>query len=94
MFIYRYDGKFVVADRFIRTLKKKIQEKNMCVDKSNDIDNKCNNRYHKTNAVDETLSTYIDFNKESKKEDLKLEVDDDIRTSKYKNIFTKGYVPN
>ena len=66
----------------------------MCVDKSNDIDNKCNNTYHKTNAVDETLSTYIDFNKENKKEDLKLEVDDDIRTSKYKNIFAKGYVPN
>ena len=29
----------------------------MYVDKSNDIDNKCHNTYHKTNAVDETLST-------------------------------------
>ena len=66
----------------------------MYVDKSNDIDNICHSTYHKTNAVDETLSTYIDFNKENKKEDLKLEVDDDIRTSKYKNIFAKGYVPN
>ena len=66
----------------------------MYVDKSNHIDHKCHNTYHKTNAVDETLSTYIDFNKENKKEDLKLEVDDDIRTSKYKNIFAKGYVPN
>ena len=67
MFIYRYDGKFVVANRFIRTLKNKIFKKNMYVDKSNDIDNKCHNTYHKTNAVDETLSTYIDFNKENKK---------------------------
>ena len=66
----------------------------MYVDKSNDIDNKCHITYHKTNAVDERLSTYIDFSKENKKEDLKLEVDDDIRASKYKNIFAKGYVPN
>ena len=37
---------------------------------------------------------HVDFNKENYKEGPKFTVGDNIRTSKYKNIFTKGYVPN
>ena len=36
----------------------------------------------------------IDFNKENNKEGPKFKVDDNVRTSKYKNIFSKDYVPN
>ena len=48
------EGKPVVAERFIRTLKNKIYEcvssisKNVYIDKLDDIVNKCNNTYHKT----------------------------------------------
>ena len=39
------------------------------------------------------LSTYIDFNKGNNKEGPKFKVGD-VRISKYKNVFAKGYVPN
>ena len=35
------------------------------------------------------MLTYIDFNKENNKEDLKFEDDDYVRISKYKNYFCK-----
>ena len=35
---------------------------------------------------------YIDFNKENNKGSSKLKVDDDVRISKYNNIFAKVYV--
>ena len=38
-------------------------------------------------------SMYIDFDKENNKEDPKLKVGDNVRMSKFKNIFGKGYVP-
>ena len=37
---------------------------------------------------------YTDFNKENNEEDPKLKVGDNVRISKYENIFVKGYVPN
>ena len=37
---------------------------------------------------------YIDFRKEVNDKDLKFKVGDDVRISKYKNIFTKEYTPN
>ena len=67
------EGKSVVAERSIRTLKNKIYEymtsisKNVHVDKLDDIVNKCNNTYHRTiqmEPVNVRPSTYIDFNKE------------------------------
>ena len=44
--------------------------------------------------VDVKSSTYIDFDNNNNKEDPKFKVGDHVRISKYKNIFTKGYVPN
>ena len=37
---------------------------------------------------------HIDLNKENKKEGPKFKVNDNVRISKYKSIFAKGYVPN
>ena len=44
--------------------------------------------------IDVNLSTYIDFNKENDKEDLKFKVSDYVRISKSKKIFEKVCVPN
>ena len=46
------------------------------------------------NPIDVKSSTYIDFDKKNNKEDLKFNVGDHVRISKYKNIFAKVYVPN
>ena len=69
----------------------------MYIDKSDDIVNKYNNTYHKTikmKPVDVNPSMYIDLNKENNKEGPKFEVGDNVRISKYKNIFANSYVPN
>ena len=58
---------------------------------------KCNNTYHRTikmKLLDINPSMYIDFNKENNKEGPKFKVGDQIRITKYKTIFAKGYVPN
>ena len=44
--------------------------------------------------VDVKPNIYIDFNKENNKEGSKFKFGDHVITSKYKNIFTKRYVPN
>ena len=96
------EGKSVVAERLIRTLKNKIYKymalisKNMYIDKLDDIVNKYNNTYHSTTKmkpVNVKLNTYIDFDK-SYKEDPKFKFGDHVRIPKYKSIFAKGYVPN
>ena len=43
--------------------------------------------------VDVNPSIYIDFNKKKNKNVPKFKVGDNVRISKYKNIFAKGYVP-
>ena len=97
------EGKSVVAERFIRTLKSKIYKymtsisKNVFIDKLNAIVNKYNNTYHTTikmKPVDVKDNTYINTNKEINYKDPKFKVGDYVRISKYKNIFAKGYMPN
>ena len=97
------EGKSVVAERFIRTLKTKICKymtsisKTVCINKLNDTVNECNNTYHRTikmKPVDVKDNTYIDFPKKDHQKDPKFKVGDHVRISKYKNIFVKGYTPN
>ena len=45
-------------------------------------------------SVDVKDNTYIDFKKEVNDKNPKFEVGDHVRISKYKNIFTKRYMPN
>ena len=64
--------------------------KNVYSDKSDDIVNKYNNRYHKTikmKPADVKSSKYIDSSKEINDKDPKFRVDNIVRISKYKNIF-------
>ena len=44
--------------------------------------------------VDVKDDTYFDFKKEISNKDPKFKISDQVRTSKYKNIFAKGYMPN
>ena len=103
MYSIHNEGKSVVAERFIRTLKTKIYKymtlvsKNVYIDKLNDIVGEYNNTYHRTikmKLVDVKDNTYIDFKKEVNDKDPKFKVGDHVRISKYKNIFAKGYTPN
>ena len=103
MYSTHNEGKSVVAERFIRTLKNKIYKyvtsilKSMYIDKLDDIANKYNITYHSTSKmkpVDVKSNTFIDFNKENNEEDPKFEVGDHVRILKYKNIFAKSYTPN
>ena len=108
MYSIHNEGKSVVAERFIRTLKTKIYKymtsvsKNVYIDKLDDIVDEYNNTYHRTikmKAVDVKDNGYIDstelrFKKEVNDKDPKFKVDDHVRISKYKNIFAKGYTPN
>ena len=97
------EGKSVVAERFIRTLKNKIYKymtaisKNVYIDKLDDIVNEYNNTYHRTikmKPIDVKDNTYVDSKKEVNDKDPKFKVGDHVRISTYKNIFAKGYTPN
>ena len=103
MYSTNNEGKSVVAERFIRTLKSKIYKymtsvsKNVYIDKLDDIVNEYNNTYHttiKTKPIDVKDNTYINTDKETNDKDPKFKVGDRVRISKYKNIFAKGYTPN
>ena len=83
MYSIHNEGKSVVAERFIRTLKNKIYKymttisKNVYIDKLDDIVNECNNTYHRTNKmkpIDVKNNTYIDFGKENNDKDSKFKL--------------------
>ena len=97
------EGKSVVAERFIITLKSKIYKyttsisKNLPIDKLDDIVNKYNNTYHSTikmKPVDVQSSACINSSREINDEGPNFKIGDIVRISKHKKFFAKGYVPN
>ena len=97
------EGKSVVAERFIRTLKNKLYKhmtatgKNLYYDVLDDIVNEYNNTKHNTikmkpkDVGNNNKRVYIDEHKEKRS---RFKVGDRVRISKFKNIFAKGYTPN
>ena len=94
------EGKSVVAERLIRTLKNKLYKhmmatcKNVYYDVLDDVVNKYNNtKNSKMRPVDvgDNKRVYID---EHNEKDSRFKVGDRIRISRYKNVFAKGYTPN
>ena len=96
------EGKSVVAERFIRTLKNKLYKhmtaigKNVYYDVLDDAVNEYNNTKHNTikmkpKDVGDNKRVYID---EQNEKDSRFKVGDRVRISKFKNIFAKGYTPN
>ena len=93
MYSTHNEKKSAVAERFIRTLKKKIYKhitaisKNVYFDVLNDIVDKYNNTYHRTikmKPIDVKSDSFAEYNKESNKKDPKFNVGDHVRISKYK----------
>ena len=99
MYSTNNEGKSVVAERFIGTLKSKIYKymtsvsKNVYIDKLNDIVDEYNNTYHTTikmKPIDVKDNTYINIDKEINDKDPKFKVGDHVRISKYKKFLLKA----
>ena len=102
MYLTYNEGKSVVAERFIRTLKNKLYKHMTATGKKvyyvlDDVVNKYNNTKHSTikmkpiDVKDNNKRVYID---EHNEKDSRFKVGDRVRISKFKNIFAKGYTPN
>ena len=97
------EGKSIVAERFIRTLKNKLYKhmtatgKNVYYDVLDNIVNEYNNTKHNTikmkpkDAGNNNKRVYIDEHNEKRS---RFKVGDRVRISKFKNIFAKEYTPN
>ena len=103
MYSTNNEGKSVIAERFMKTVKNEIYKymtaisKNVYTDKLDDIVKESNNTNHTTikmKPIDVKDNMYIDFKKEINNKDPKFKVGDCVRISKNKNIFAKGYMPN
>ena len=71
--------------------------KNVYIDKLDELVNKYRIICHRTikmKRVDVNSSISIDFNKENNMEDPNFKVGENVRISKYKSIFAKGFVTN
>ena len=97
------EGKSVVAERFIWTLKIKIFKrmtavsKNAYFDALDDIANKYNNAVHRSIKMKPshvTSDSYTEYNEDSNEKEPKFKVGELVKISKYKNIFAKGYTQN
>ena len=94
------EGKSVIAEKFIRTLKNKTFKHITGVSKNvylDDIVDKYNNTCHRTikmKPIDVKPGSYAECSVESIEKDPKFKVGAHVILSKYKNVFAKGYVPN
>ena len=102
------EGKSVVAERFIKTLKNKIFKhmtaisKNVYFDVFDNIVNKYNDTVHRSirmKPVEVTSESYAEYNEDFNVTKPKFKVGDHFRISKYKNIYKgnakyKGYTKN
>ena len=96
------ENKSVTAQILIRIIENRIYKymnsisKNFYIDKLDDIVTKYNNTYHNTikmKPADVKSNKYIDSSKEVNEKIPKFKIGHNIRISKYKNIFAKGYTP-
>ena len=103
MYSTNHKGASAVAESIIRTLKNKIYKymtsisKNVYIHKLDDIVNKYSNTYQSTikmKPVDVKSSTYVNSSKEINNKNRKFKVGNNVRISKYKNAFAKGYTSN
>ena len=86
------EGKSVVTERSIMTLKNKVFKQITAVSKNAYFDVLDNTI--KMKPIDITSDSFVEYNKDSNKNDAKYKVGNRDRISKYKNIFDKGYTPN
>ena len=103
MYSTHNEGKSIVAERFIKTLKNKIYKhmttigKNVYFNDLDDIVKNYNNSIHssiKMKPKDVNDSVLTEYSEEPNKKDPKFKIGHHVRISKYENIFSKGYTPN
>ena len=103
MYSTYFEGKYVVAERFIRTLKNKVFKhmtavsKNVYFDVLNNIFDKYNNSYHRNiqmKPLEVKPDSCFEYSVDSNDKDPKFQVGDHVRILKYKEIFSEGYAPN
>ena len=103
MYSTHNEGKSVVTERNIRTLKNKVYKhmtaisKNVYYDLLDNIVDEYNNTYHRTikmNLIDVKSDSFAEYSEESNEKNPKSKVGNHVRTAKYKKIFVKGYSPN
>ena len=106
MYSAHNEGRSVVAERFIRTLKNKIDKhmtaisRNVYFNVLDDIDatiDGYNNSCHTTikrKPIDVKSDSYTEYNEESNENNPKFKVGDHVKISKYRSIFAKEYIPN
>ena len=102
MYSTHNEGKSVIPERFIKTLKTEIYKKMLANDSKpylsylNKLEDQYNNTYYHSinkkpvNADYSALTEKIETNPKSPK----FKVNDRVRITKYKNIFSKGYTEN
>ena len=82
------EGKYVITERFIRTLKNKIYKhmtavsKNVYFDVLDDIVDNYNNTYHRTikiKPIDVKSNSYAEYNVNSNEKDPKFQIGDHVR---------------
>ena len=94
MYSTHNEGKFVVAERFIRTLKNNTYKYMTSISKNVYIDNYYKNAYHSIIKMKPIDNTYINIGKEINDKHPKFKVGDHVTISKCKIIFAKGYSLN
>ena len=103
MYSTHNEGKSVVAERFIRTLKNKLYKHMTAIGKSvywnvlDDVVDKYNNTVNKSIGMkpkDVKSNKKAVYVEESNEKSARFSVGDRVRISKFKNIFAKGYTPN
>ena len=97
MYSKHNEGKSVVVERFIKTLKNKIYRHMTAISKSvyfnvlDDIVDEFSNTYHTTvrmKLIDVKSDSFAEYNEESNEKYLTFKASDHVRISKYKDIFT------
>ena len=102
MYSTHNEGKSAVAERFIKTLKNKIYKRMTTIGKNvyfnvlDDIVDKYNNSFQSSikmkpkDVKDDSLiesKGFPEYVEESSENDPKFKVGDNVRTSRYKNVF-------
>ena len=102
IFLTNNEGKSVITERFIKTLKAKIYKKTTANDSKtylsylNKMIDQYNNTYHHSinkKPINADYSALTEPNETNSKVP-KFKVNDEVRIAKYKNIFIKGYTEN
>ena len=71
--------------------------KNVYFDELNNVVDKYKNTYHNTIKMkpnDVKSNSFTEYSVDSNAKDPNFKIGDQVRISKYKNIFAKGYAPN